>query len=197
MAQKTIYESIAGALKAIDKVLAGERAPIDWGEDLAFVERYLGLNRPLASYAPRTRRRYIAAARKGQRATQARQRETTMRQTKVKAGWNITPAQLTKLNKVRIPIMESGIDINEYLDQDVLKEVITTYGFKYTLKVLTQQYDSIKSYTVGNTEPGRARWNSRGELEEAAKKELGQSFNVAIYFIKGTDPYYYYHGIIR
>jgi len=199
VAQKTVPDAVAGALKAVEQILAGQEVSFGFQEDLTYVERFLGLKRPLASYAPRTRRRYIAAARqsdKGAKNTLSREREMRKETTKNKYG--LTQYQLTKLNKVRIPIMKSGVDINEYLDASVIKDVVAMYGFKYMYKVLSDQYDSIKEYTNHNSEPGRARWVARGELEEQAAQQMGEAFAAAlVYHVKGTDPYYYYHGTIR
>lgn len=182
------------ALKALDKLLAGEIAPLAWGEDLAFVERFLGLKKPLAEYAPRTRRRYISAARKGQTAAQARAAEETQRTTSTLNRYGMTPAEWRKIGKLIRTIRSSGIDINEYFDPDVIKNVVQMYGVDYLRDVLTQQIDSIREYTRGNVMPGRERWHARGELEEEAAARMRQSFAAAVYFIKGTDPYYYYHG---
>lgn len=198
MAQKPIQDAVDGALKAVDRILMGEKVPIAFAEDLAYVERFLGLKRPLASYAPRTRRRYVAAARKGDvGAKKSLSQERVRRQETTRAKWGLTSGQLTKLNKYRIPIMKSGIDINEYLDPDVIKDIVQMYGFDYMLTVLKNQYDSILKYTEGNSEPGRQRWLSRGELEAEAEENMKSSFAAAVYHVKGTDPYYYYHGHIR
>ena len=185
---------VDNAVKAVDKILSGEVAPVAWGEDLEFVERFLGLNKPLAEYAPRTRRRYISAARKGQTAAQVRQSERTQRATSTLNRYGMTPAEWGKIGKLIRTIQSSGIDINEYFDPDVIKNVVQMYGVDYLKEVLTQQIDSIREYTQGNVLPGRERWNARGTLEEEAAARMAQSFAAAVYFIKGTDPYYYYHG---
>jgi hypothetical protein len=194
-------ERVEGALKAVEKVLAGavgNDVPFEWAADLRAVEELLGLKRPLASYAPRTRRRYVSAARKGDRGAQKTlAKERVGRSTRVKAQYGITPAQLTKLNKVRLPIIASKVDIAPFLDDEVIKDIVKMYGFKYLMEVLTQQLDSIKRYTEGNREPGRNRWLNRGELEEQAKDRLGAAFQLSVYYINGTDPYYYYHGHLK
>lgn len=199
MAERSFGERVEGAIKAVDRILAGDKVPFVFEADLRFVEDFLGLKRPLASYAPRTRRRYIAAAKAGDKgAKKTRSRESQMRSEKTLSQWGLTPHQLTELNRYRIPIMESGVDINEYLDPDVIRDVVQMYGFRYMLTVLRDQYNSIVEYSKGNREPGRQRWLNRGELEEAAKKEMNEKFAAAlVYFAKGTDPYYYYHGNIK
>jgi len=185
---------VENAVKAVDKILSGEKAPVAWGEDLAFVERFLGLNKPLASYAPRTRRRYISAARKGQTAAQVRQSERTQRATSTMNRYGMTPTEWGKVGRLIRTIQSSGIDINEYFDPEVIKNVTEMYGVDYLIEVLTQQIDSIREYTRGNVMPGRQRWHARGELEQQASARMQNAFAAAVYFIKGTDPYYYYHG---
>ena len=196
-----IPQRVDGALKAVEKVLAGavgNDVPFEWADDLRAVEQFLGLKRPLASYAPRTRRRYVSAARKGDRGakkTLAKERNT--RTTMTRSRWGISPAQLTKLNKVRTPIIASGIDIAPFLNDEVIKDIVTMYGFDYLIEVLTQQLDSIRAYTRGDRIPGRERWDSRGELEEQAKQRLGSKFALTVHYVNGTDPYYYYHGHLK
>lgn len=191
-------DRLNGALKALEKTLAGEYVPFNWGDDLIAVEEFLGLKRPLASYAPRTRRRYIAAVRKNDRgAKRTLAKETQTRTARTKEQYGLNPSQLTQLNKVKKPIIESGVDIHPFLNDDVIKNTVKMYGFKYMLEVLSNQLDSIKRYTAGDPLPGRERWNSRGELEEAAKARLGSAFQLTTIYIGGTDPYYYYHGHYR
>jgi hypothetical protein len=185
---------LENAIKAIDKILSGEPAPSAWGEDLAFVERFLGLDKPLSSYAPRTRRRYISAAKKGQTAAQVRASERTQRSTSTLNRYGMNPTEWGKVGKLIRTIRSSGIDINEYFDPDVIKNVVQMYGVAYLVDVLTQQIDSIREYTKGNALPGNQRWHSRGDLEEDAQARMKSSFAAAVYFIAGTDPYYYYHG---
>lgn len=200
MADGPVQDAVAGAMRAlgmIDRGLTDEQIPTSAMQDLRYVERRLGLTRSLESYAPRTRRRYIAAARKGTSAKTARERENKARKSAAKNKFGLTPTQLAKLNKYRIPILESGVDIGPYLEPDYIRDIVQMYGFKYMITVLADQYDSIKEYTRFNAEPGRTRWNSRGEYEAEAEALMAQKFTAVAYNAKGTDPYYYYHGTIR
>jgi len=197
MADGPVQDAVAGALRAVDKILAGVEPFINEQADLDLVQRRLGLPKPLVEYAPRTRRRYAAAARKGQNREAALQRERVIRKSSTKNEYGLTPSQLTKINTYRIPILESGVDIGPYLEPDVIKDIVQMYGFDYFHKVLGEQYDSIQQYTQGNKGPGRERWNSRGELETEAEAKMAMKFSAVVYHVKGTDPYYYYHGTIR
>lgn len=197
MADGPVQDAVAGAVRAIDKLLAGHEPFINEQADLDLVQRRLGLPRELKDYAPRTRRRYLAAARKGHNRETALQRERVQRKSTTKNEYGLTPTQLTKINAYRIPIMESGVDIGPYLEPDMIKDIVQMYGFHYLHTVLADQYDSIVEYTKFNKEPGRSRWNSRGELEAEAEAKMAQKFSAVVYSAKGTDPYYYYHGTIR
>lgn len=197
MADKPVQDAVAGAVKAVEDILAGKVPRFDQQDDLQLVEERLGLKRPLASYAPRTRRRYIAAARKGQNRERALQQERVQRKSTAKSEYGLTPSQLTKINAFRIPIQDSGVDIGPYLEPDMIRDIVQMYGFNYLHTVLADQYDSIMRYTAGNALPGRERWNSRGELEQAAEAKMAQKFSAVVYTAQGTDPYYYYHGTIR
>jgi hypothetical protein len=197
MATSPLPDAIEAAARALRYIAQGHPVTFSQADDLARVTGYLGLSRPLQDYAPRTQRRYIAAARRGQKAEHARARERESRSSSTRDIWGLTPAQLTRLNKVRTPIIESGVDIREMLDPSVIKEIARMYGFQYLMDVLTQQLDSIKHYTDHNPAPGHARWVSRGELEAAARERMADKFAAISYFPKGTDPYYYYHGTYR
>lgn len=193
-------------LKALDALVNGEPADKLDMLELAEVERFLGLDEPgpggkkrkrLAEMAPRTRRRYVAAAKKGDyHARNTLKREQQMRKHKTVNDYGVAPRDYTILRKLVNEIENSGVDIGEYLSQQTIKDMIETYGFAYMVKVLTQQVDSIREYTKGNAGPGNQRWHSRGQLEEEARKRMQNSFP-AVLHINGTDPYYYYHGTLR
>lgn len=197
MADGPVQDAVAGAARAVEAILAGRDPFINHQADLELVERRLGLKRPLAFYAPRTRRRYLASARRGENAEKALQRERVQRKSTTKNEYGLTPTQLTKINAFRIPIQDSGVDIGPYLEPDMIKDIVQMYGFNYLHTVLADQYDSIMEYTKFNKEPGNRRWHSRGELEEAAEKKMAHKFSAVVYTAQGTDPYYYYHGTIR
>lgn len=116
-----------------------------------------------------------------------------MKKTSATNKFGVTPSQMTKLNKLRVEIETSGIDIREYLDDQVVKDMIQMYGYKYLVTVWTEQIESIKAYTQGRTEPGRTRWFQRGDHENHFRKQFG----AVIYYARGTDPYYYYHGVLN
>lgn len=198
MAHTPIQDRVDNAVRAIKAILSGRTPGFTLVEDLEFVERYVGAQRPLAEYAPRTRRRYLAAARKADAgARQTKAAEKTARVSRAKHRTGLTPSQLTQLNRWRNEINASGVDIREYLDDSTIKDMVTMYGFKYLKAVLTHQIESIREWTKGNREPGRTRWMSRGELEAKAREDIQFKFAAVVYHAKGTDPYYYYHGSLK
>lgn len=200
MADGPVQDAVAGAMRALRMLDAGidyDAIPTSATGDLEYVERRLGLTRRLQSYAPRTRRRYLAGARQGTNAKKVRERERVIRKSGAKTEYGLTPNQLTRLNRYRIPIMESGVDNYDYLEAPVIKDIVQMYGFDYMLTVLREEYDSIYEYTKGNKGPGNRRWNARGTHEAVAEGKMAKKFGAVVYTAQGTDPYYYYHGTIR
>lgn len=188
-------------LRGLDEFLrTGDISSPILEQDLHDLNKFLGLNEPgrkkLQEMAPRTRRRYVAAAKKGDyRAKSTLKREQNMR-TGRNNRYGVTSTQYTQLNALIRRIKSSGVDIMEHLEPETVKDMVQTYGFQYMIEVLTQQIDSIEEYTKGHKEPGNARWHARGELEEQARERLGQLMP-EVFHISGTDPYYYYHGTLR
>lgn len=181
---------INDGIRALNKTLVGEELSDIRQSDLRWLERHLGLDKPLASYSSRTRQRYIAAAAHGRTAEMERARERQQRQQRQRTLPPISKRKWAVINAKRDRIKELGVDADPYLDDDVLIEVAKHYGLDYLVEVLTDQVESTESYVFNNSrEPGHTRWNARGELEDR--------FQIAIpeeYLISGTDSYYYYHG---
>lgn len=188
-----IQQYIDQVVRTLERLLAGEPAE-DIGEiymsDLAHVERWMGLKKPLVEYAPRSRRRFISAARKGYKPSEAYKQEQTARQTSSVNKWGLTAKQYGVIHKLMNKIVDSGVDIEYYFDPPVIKEFATVYGYDYLVTVFTQQIDSIEHYKRGDRTPGRTRWDDRGSIEE----RYNNDFAVSVYMIRGTDPYYYYHA---
>lgn len=186
---------IPGALRAIDRLLAGEtREEIGLlQDDLDFVQRWMGLERPLESYSERSRRRFFTAAKRGVRPGREYQRERRQRGTNVMNKWGLTEYQFRVIHKLMKKIEDSGIDIDYYHDPPVIKDFATIYGYQYLKEVFTQQIDSIEKYRKGNRGPGHDRWFDHKE-NRTLEKKYESSFGASAYVIKGTDPYYYYHS---
>lgn len=177
---------------ALRKLRKGETLTAERTSDIAWLERTLDLKRPLTSYSDRSQRRIFQRLREGatssndiyRRDYKARQ---TSKQTS-RAIHGLTPAQWKHIEPLRDKLSSYGMDVEPYMDDEVLKDFAQMYGYQYLYTVLTQQVDSTEQYIAGNLAPGNARWNARGELES----RFGASSHVM--YIRGTNPYYYYHG---
>lgn len=184
---------VENALDVADRVLQGEKITGEAYNPLAWLESFLGLDKPFTSYAKRTRQRYVSGARRGKTAPQIRAEEKAQRQARVTAkyGAHITPSQATTLNRLKREIADTGVEIGYYLEDDVVRDFLTNYGYRYLKTVWTMQLESIHAYAggAGSVEPGRSRWFSRGTLEDQYTPNV-----LAVYFPHGVDPYYYYHG---
>lgn len=161
--------------------------------DLTWLNRQLNLKRPLESYAPRTQRRYLAAARSNRTAREQNRKEYAERKQRIatvkQTHGGLTPAQWKVIERLRDGIDATGVDIYPYTTDEVLADFARMYGYDYLRTVLSQQLDSIHAFQRGDIIPGNDAWQGRGELEE----QFGASQHVTLY-ATGTDPFYYYHG---
>lgn len=195
---KSIANALPGARKALRRAAAGESLSESAFDvmDLRVIEGFLKLKRgTLTAYAPRTQRRYLSAITRGTTAPLQSTNEYQRRKTLAFSKWHMTPYQYRKFAPLRNQIIESGVDIDDMLDPEPVRDIVDNYGFDYVIKVLTDQVDSIRSYTTGNKEPGNRRWHNRGTLEEDARSRMKTAFGA--YYASGTDPYYYYHGSLK
>lgn len=181
------------ALDVAERILKGETVSDIERDPLTWLEKFLRLDKPFTSYAPRTRRRYAAGARIAKRAPaiRAEERVKTRQRVTQKYGAHITPGQATRLNKLKKQILDTGVDIQYYMDDDIIKLMLQQYGYKYLVYVWEKQLDSLERYANGDNEPGKDRWVNRGTWET----EYGTSFE--IYLPLNTDPYYFYHGKVN
>lgn len=190
--RKRFPSQIEDGIKALRMLMRGEPVSDLRHEDLDYLTRELRLPRPIQTYAPRTQRRHIAAARKGQTAREAskaeRQATQSRRASFTASHGSLTVTQWRTIDKLRKQVIALGVDVDPYMDDPVIIDFATLYGYDYLRTVLTNQIDSTQHYLNGDRTPGRARWDARGELETrfAASSH--------IIYIRGSDPYYYYHG---
>jgi len=183
---------VEDGIRNLRKFMRGEALSDIGRSDLDYLTRELRLPRPIETYAPRTQRRYMQAARAGrtakeQRAKETReykQRKSTFQQTH--AG--LSTQQWKTIDQLRKRVIALGVEVDPYMDDNVILDFAQLYGYEYLRTVLTQQIDSTEEYLRGNKQPGNERWNARGELETrfAASQH--------VLYVRGTDPYYYYHG---
>lgn len=88
-------------------------------------------------------------------------------------------------------INATGVDVEYYHEPEIIKEMVTVYGYSYLVKVFTEQLESIKAFINGDPRIGNVRWHNRGSIEQEFTNRFGA---VSFLLPMGTDPYYYYHG---
>lgn len=193
-----IQQSLDRVLATIDRLIAGETPDVIGDvrmEELRRVQDWMGLTRPLETYAPRSRRRFFAAAKRGYRPREAYRQERTQRATSTMNKWGLTPAQFRVVHQLMNTILEHGVDIEYYFDPPIIKNFANLYGYDYLVTVFTQQIDSIEAFIAGGyikgpPQVGHTRWNDRGSIEARYSRD----FAASVYTVHGTDPYYYYHA---
>ena len=170
MAQKR--SSLDRALAALDKRLTGVDLTQGEADALGALESSLGLKRPggLAAYAPRTRRRYTAAARRGESARQANRRE-----------YQRKPSLAERIRRLAEHNATLGYGRGPY-DKDSIDALTATFGKKETERLLRAQKAATEAYERGDSGPGQRMWASLQEeyddMDEEAEflKQLKQPY---------------------
>lgn len=172
------------ASAALDKQLSGGELTRQEALALRNLEQRLALTKPLSEYAPRTRRRYLAAAREGLTAQEANRREW-QRRTESLTG----DARRQEIERLRAAIYDSTVEeARDAHNPEDIAELIALYGEPFVLQLLLNQYNSIVAYGNGDKSAGHARWNNRADFMNR--------FRSRIELDEATDPYFYYHGTI-
>lgn len=192
-ADKSVFLNRVDEVKqALSMLRRGEKISPNRQSNIAWFERAVGLKRPLTSYSARSQRRIFQRINEGARsAKEIQKKEYQARkqsQAKARTQHGMSPKQWQTIKPLADKLKQYGMDVDPYMEDFVLKDFATMYGYEYLRRVLTQQVDSTEQYLNGNAKPGHDRWNARGELEN----QFGASVHVQ--FIRGTNPYYYYHG---
>lgn len=189
-------ERLNSALRALAAELAGRTpAPKD-AQALRAVESFTGAKRRLADYAPSTRRRYLAAARRHDRrpnVTEYQRRQRDAARGGVTAQQWRTVRKLARRNEEALRNDSENEDF--YFDDDTLRDVLRVFGYEFTVQVLREQWQSIKAWekgdqVQGNSPPGTGRFfgKERRERETRWMRITGHGG------VGNTDFLYYYHG---
>lgn len=185
-------DRILDAKKILARLRKGSKPTPQDTSELAWVRKTLGLKRPLTEYSQRSQRRIFQRVSEGaSSAKEVQQREYRARQEARQQSIDehgLLPSQWKTVRALRNKVVKYGMDVEPYMDDEVLKEFAEIYGYKYLQTVLSQQIESTEAYLAGSAKLGNERWNARGELES----RFGASS--AVMHIRGTNPYYYYHG---
>lgn len=165
------------ALAGLEKRLAGTDLTKGEVDALSALESSLGLKRAggLASYAPRTRRRYLAAAKRGETARQANRRE-----------YQRQPSLTERIRRLAEHNATLGYGRGLY-DKDSIDALTATFGKKETEKLLRQQKLATEAYQRGDSGPGQRMWASLQEEYDDMDEE-------AEYLRQLKQPYGRYHG---
>lgn len=184
---------IEQARHALTRIRQGETISDERLSDIRWLERTIGLDRPLTEYSPRSQRRIFQRLREGATTREDiyRREYQAERQRKQRArdDHGLSPSQWNTIVPLRDRIKQLNVgDVEHYMDDEVLKDFVTIYGYEYLRTVLSQQINSTEEYLNGNAAPGNQRWHARGELE----RRFGASAFVP--YAEGTTPFYFYHG---
>lgn len=149
------------ALAALDKRLSGSDLTKSEVDALSALESSLGLKRAggLAAYAPRTRRRYLAAARRGESARQANRRE-----------YQRKPSLDERIRRLAEHNAGLGYGRGPY-DNDSIRALTATFGKKETERLLREQKHATEAYERGDSGPGQRMWASLQEEYEDMDEE--------------------------
>ena len=190
-------DRLNAALRALEAQLTGGVPnPLDEVQ-LRNVERWLGAKRPLADYSPRTRRRYLSAARRGERQPNKSEYQRRKQRTAEKYG-GASPHRMSRIRRLardnEKALRREPQNATFALDDDWLADVANIYGADFLEEVLKEQHDSIAEWddaedqTQGPQHKGNRAYFGRAERETrlARLRNRGMMGN--------TDPLYYYHG---
>lgn len=171
---------------ALNKVVSGETLSQPERNALSWLQEVTGAKRPLAEYAPRTRRRYVARARSTSstgRAGGASEYQKRKASVAAKTG-GLTPKQYTVINK--LIKRRNGYMKDSVVDWDILSNYVEAFGYKHVRDIMVDELDSIEEYVENNNRfPGNRRWF--GREHEIYKPNFNDR-------LANTDILYYYHG---
>jgi len=190
-------DRLNAALRALESQLSGGIPnPLDEVQ-LRHVERWLGAKRPLSEYSPRTRRRYLAAARTGDQRPNKSEYQRRKARTAEKFG-GASPAKMTRMRKLardnERALRRDPQNANFTLDDDFLAAVADVYGPDFLDEVLKEQHDSIRQWdeaedqSQGPEHKGNRRYFGRDERESRLMRMRNRGA------MANTDALYYYHG---
>lgn len=182
----TTPDPVKAGISALNRLLAGQSVSPGEQEALSWLEGVVGARKSLAEYAPRTRRRYLAAASRGESARQANAAE--YRAKRIRKAKPAVPGKSPK----RLEMERLAAERNTYLpvatiDWDVIENFIEVFNEDHVLQILKNEVDSIKEYVYNhNREPGNYRWHHR--VEEVYSADFNER-------LANTDILYFYHGV--
>lgn len=190
-------DRLGAALRALEAQLSGGIPdPLDLVQ-LRGVEQYLGAKRPLSEYAPRTRRRYLSAARRGEQRPNKSEYQRRKQRTQEKYG-GASPNQMTRMRRLarrnEAALRREMENATFSFDDEFLADVANVYGPEFLDEVLKEQWDSIARWeesedeTRGSQHQGNRRYFGREDRETRLMRLRNKGV------VANTDALYYYHG---
>lgn len=141
----------------------------------------MGLRRPLAEYAPRTQRRYLAGARRGESARATNAREYRARKSVKERVYELADA-----------IHDSTLESEDAHTRGVVDDVlIDILGTAHSRSLLLQQSRSMRAYMAGDKTVGASFMaGSESQIMGWVLKSKVEDFEGAHQY----RVYYFYHG---
>lgn len=174
------------ARAALALLRAGRAPSPDQRAALARVEATVDARKPLSAYAPRTQRRYLAAAKVGTTAHTANRVEYDDKLARARGGGVAS-------RRARVYRLAQELDAHELegaggvFDQDQIDYLIELMGLTGALFILTQQLDSVHHFQEGDSAPGRRRFFGRATVISRYRKGMG--------YDEYTTPYFWYRAM--
>lgn len=180
MARRIPYQRAAGALR---KAEAGQSLSRHDQLALDNLQTRLGLPRPLTSYAPRTQRRYLKAAREGVTAHDINSAENARRANALTGA-----ARLRRIEELRLLVYNSTVEqARQVHTPDHVQDLIDLYGAPAVLDLYIGQVNAIRQYSAGHKAAGHSKWNGRRDFLSRYRSDVME-------LDEEIDPHFYYHG---
>jgi hypothetical protein len=191
-------DRLSRALRALSDELAGRTPNSGDAQELRDIERFTGAKRRLADYAPSTRRRYIAAARRYDRRPNRTEYVRRKNQQDRNRVTGVTADQWRKIKswaRRNEEALNNNPDNDVSFDDETMRDLVTMYGVDFALEVLKEQWESIRAWEKSDQIPGpKQKGNARYFGDERRKRETRYMRMTGQGAFGNTDPFYYYHG---
>lgn len=176
MARRSRERLAADARAALVKSDAGRALNRDDRRALEIVARETGAKRDLASYSPRTRRRYLSAFTREHTASEEYSSEYRQRVQKAISS-------RAAIDRLYQWLLAHLADWGGRFDEEDLEDAIAVYGESQILRRLERERTSVERYIEGDKSHGNHYWNNR-DLQPLRGMDISDF----------QDPMFYYHG---
>lgn len=155
---------------AVERVARGAEPTAAERDAFSWLQTTFGLKRSPEQYAGRTRRRYRAAAKRGESAQAANKRDYEQRKAKKQSPRKrnvvkeITPEEAKRRWERILDAMDyrnsffRQASTFDKLDEDEIANAILAYGYDTVLTRILEEAESAKQYALGKPEKGHNEW---------------------------------------